>query len=833
MGMIRNVSQSAQEREIVKTSPDIVVYFNGLPYLINPFLATSENDPVSLVNFNDHVTGFNSSYAVDNWVPGATVSISVPNHLKYLYQVPGGTNLIKSMMEVQVYAKGYYLANNGNTLYRRVFKGLVSHISHQDDGKSLEISVQCMGVLQFLEKMQIELHPTIQTNSIMATTPLTTTHSNLNPYQQAAAVFLTSIYTDGFQTDTVAGASTAGGSGGTYTQETNSPYFDAIKEGYIARWQAISQSLGQDVHIYGLTEKEVNDTIIAINATTKPGLKGTQARNLQAVRNMRQGVQTESDSISNVNYDAIRKYTPEMSVAAIQLVNGNFVNRLDRLRSVVSTILFEGYQDIDGQIIIKPPMYNLDVTNLGSESSNASKKFASTPSTDINTHNNPFIINLSEIRSEHETEDQAAVRATRVVLQGTLSVKFQVDTNSSLLASAEYVDLPKLAQFGLRESPMQQRHWLQDSDHEAIFAHAVMDLTRANRGYRTYAVTIPMRPEIRLGFPCFIPHKDMYGYINNISLNYQIGGEATMTITMDTLRKRPMFPRSTENKEGTNNERIVYTTQPNLVHKWTTFLTPKEAAPNTTLATSRVQNVDGSLIGQASSITKDAKDTTSDDDIKVINYRQSALGLHMSPHPDTKTSNWNIQEDSDKVFSNPRIVDSSYYHALQDPGTLPFTDGKGYEVVAPFPWGRYTDLKTALWEFTQEGYIIASAEDNESSQIIKGTDVFLFAGLETPSSSGSTAASDLTNTLNSIKSGSASPNNKTIIELSYENSLTQKPQPDNIQKLDTQLIQKTDSSEKAKISVFLSGSPSASKTSVQDALALKNIPTLTETGESL
>lgn len=63
--MIRNISQSVQEREIVKTAPDLVCYLDGLPYLRNYLIGSSPtelgdaqkpNSSYTLVNFNDHVT---------------------------------------------------------------------------------------------------------------------------------------------------------------------------------------------------------------------------------------------------------------------------------------------------------------------------------------------------------------------------------------------------------------------------------------------------------------------------------------------------------------------------------------------------------------------------------------------------------------------------------------------------------------------------------------------------------------------------------------------------------------------------------------------------------
>src|SRR5271163_971322 len=66
---IRNISQTVQEREIIKTAPDVVVFLEGLPYLINLFI----NDPktgnqTTLVNFNDHVVSFSATYDTDAMV---------------------------------------------------------------------------------------------------------------------------------------------------------------------------------------------------------------------------------------------------------------------------------------------------------------------------------------------------------------------------------------------------------------------------------------------------------------------------------------------------------------------------------------------------------------------------------------------------------------------------------------------------------------------------------------------------------------------------------------------------------------------------------------------
>ncbi len=880
-GMIRNIAQTAQEREINKTAPDIVVYIDGLPYLINTFLETSAQNPFVLVNFNEHVTGFNCSWGTEILVPTASINLSVPNHLKYLYQSPGGNNLLETMMEIQVYAKGYYLANNGNTLYRRVFKGLISHISMTDNGKSLEISLSCAGILHFLERMQVDIHPSAQTNSQFNATPFTTVFGNLNPYQQIVAMFLTSIYTDGFQKPTVNRVVSVNNVGNS-NLERNSAYFDAIKEGYIAKWQAISQRLGQDVHIFGVTDTTVKSTIDAINALTiRSAVQGTQSLSYLAEQNVYQGAQNEVDQANSINVDAIRTHLPDHGQATFQTINGQIVNRLERLRHLINMIYYEGYQDIDGQIIIKPPLYNLDVTVLSSNANgNAAQLFAQNhPNTDINDRNNPFIINLTEIRTEHETEDQAAVQATRMVMQGSYLTTQTVNGGENVKCVVEYVDVAKLAQFGLREEPLRPVNWYRDGDTLALFGLAASELNKANRGYRTYEVTIPARPELKLGFPVYIPHRDMYGYIHTISMNYQMAGDATMTLHLDLLRKRPMFPRDRTDSNG-NKVGTIYASQPNLIHSWTQ---PPSTTSTTTPSSGNSSSLSDpntpTLVGNDESLTKaDATatipviETTSipssgefiepgvpptpgnpqpvpyitNDQVSVINLLQGR-GQYLSMKVDTKTNNWRVQNDDGGLFATPAdnsavLVDNDYFQVLFE-GNMPFTDGKGYEVVAPFPWGRYTDLKTALWEFTELGYIENTAQNNDVPLTQQNVQAFLFAGLETPSASGSTSASDLTNALNNLKtlsSGATPQSNRTVIELAYtttgsqttsDSSLLTQPQPDNNQTIDKQLVQNTDSVEQAKINVFITGKSSVSVTSSQDALAIKSTPTLDETGQ--
>jgi hypothetical protein len=723
MTQIRNIIQTVQEREIIKTAPDVVVFLDGLPYIVNKYLHSEDGHPYVLVNFNDHVVSYNAGYDVDNFIPTCNIVLSVPNHQKFLYQAPGGNNALQTMMELQVFAKGYYLSKKGDSVYRRVFKGLVNNLSYTDNGKTLEISMSGSGIMRFFELMQVDLNPALMTNSATPAQPFATRYANMNAYRQIQATFLDTDFLQGFQT-----AGTVADSAG---KIKNSAFAQAVEAGYITKWQSILTRLIQDVHVFA-----VKDTSDPLKFSDK---HGTQAGANAVEDNKKYGTEKESDMLKNLYIDEITKYLPDMSFAQINLVTGRIISRLERLRVLVQLIGFEGYQDIDGKIIIKPPLYNLDVTNVTDE---GGKVTGVTSDVDIYEENNPFVINLSEILSESEVEDERAIRYTRMLIKGNINRSLQVAGTEELIPAAEFIDIPKLAQFGLREEPPRVVPWLASDDQKALFNAAVYELVRGNRGYRQYSCTIPLRPELKLGFPVFLPHKDVYGYVKSITINYQSGATAVMHLVLDTLRRRPMFPVQ-QMREG--QEVTVYSKQPNLVYLWTkdqnsvtTTTTPPQYVPfSSDLQGVDIPGVDNPQDSGAVLENKPASVPTAaallPDQRAALAYRDQKIRNFFGTEADTPTEHFRLQKETDDYFTaskNKPIVDETYFQTIRK--KMPFTDAKGYEVVTPFPWGRYITLKHAIDVFTRGG-TITSQQTTDSTKVLDGINTFLFAGLGTPS----------------------------------------------------------------------------------------------------
>jgi hypothetical protein len=755
-GSIRNIIQTVGEREVVKTAPDIIIYLDGLPYIRNKYLTQSESVPYVLVNFNDHVVSFNASYDTDQFVPSCSFSLSVPNHLKYLYQTPGGNNALETMMELQVFAKGYYFSSRGNSVYRRIFKGLVKSISTTDKGTNLDITVSGLGIMHFFELMRTTLNPAAHSNSAAPQTGYTTYEHNMDPYNIIKHTFVNFDFNQSFQTGGTADTVNGG-------LLINSDYKQAIELGFVSKWQKILENLSRNVHIFGIKDFS--------NFQQDSSENHQQTGEYASEHGKKHGTTKESEFSKNLVLDGIRKHLPDHGLSTLHLFNQNIVSRLERIRTYISLVGFEGYQDIDGSIIIKPPLYNLDVLNLNFDpeattTSSVSHKIitgdpsSDTPSSDtsiapsvktytdkidiskvdISEANNPFVVYLSEISGESEVEDESAIRLTRMMVKGVPSVHFPGFGNEELVGVAEYIDIPKLARFGVREERAKIIPWIKYDNKLMLFAMAVYELIRGNKGFRQYSFTMPLKPELKLGFPMYIPHKDMYGYIKSVSINYQVGGSATMNVSLDTIRRRPMYPSSTKGKNGVD----IYVTQPNVVYKWTKAASnvpadvtkPKQVpfSSKTTAAPSDIYGIedtqsDAILDGQPASLPTGKPTQTQ---LSVNAYRDTKIKGFLGNNPDDDSNHYRVQP-GDGYFSKENAPTVDYEYLSKIKTTLPYTDDNGYEVVAPFPWGRYTGLKQAIALFTQGSSIVGNSTRSEPQLLSSATDSFLFAGLGTPS----------------------------------------------------------------------------------------------------
>jgi hypothetical protein len=650
------------ERDIVKTAPDMVVYIDDYPFIENPYIGDSGTS----VNFNDFITTITGHCDCDSLIPTASIVLSVPNHFNYLFLAPGGNKILATMSIIKIFSKGYYFDDDGNTVYHRVFYGLIDSVGYSYTGTTLQITIGCKGIMRLFELIQTNVAPGAANFAVLAGKSYLVPFRTKDYDKSALAIIYKSIFRD-LNADEIAGAlpdvtlQRSVSTNALDTRMTNSTLVSMVKNRYILRWAPVMSEIKAATRIFGWDyELEKRDK------------KTKELSNLPDAKEM-----AEASFIHQT--DSVSKYLPDYAIGNITLLQSKIVTKLERISSMSGVIGYEAYQDLNGNIIFKPPLYNLDVTNT----------------TAIDESKNPFIINLDEIIDESEQEDEQAIRATRVTVKGQpWGALLQESYNQSILPGvSSYTDMNLFAKFGMREEPIKEISWLKE-DNRVNYAYAISEMFRMNRAYRTYRFSIPMRPEMKVGFPCYIKHHDMYGYTRNISWSYTVGGTATMSVTLDSLRRRVLVPIEVKNSDGTTV--TEYKSIPNLVSKFSKKAKkPKENVSPTEAAVDERGKVLAYGTGKDSKKVPDSQAEIVIDDRNHNDYED--LIVVQTRVPDSGES-WLIGEDEDNFFVHERKCDTTYLKALSD--KQPFTDNNGYELYGPFPWGRWVTLESAIGIFT-------------------------------------------------------------------------------------------------------------------------------------
>ncbi len=744
---VRNLLQTTPiSRTVVKQAPDIIVYLDGLPYLINPYQATARND-FSLVPINDHLVGFEGSWDVDSLVPTCSFNLMVPAHQRHMYLAPGGQNILKPMMELQVFCKGYYASPSGNSLYHKIFWGVVRNVAVSDDGKALQIAVSAAGVCYFMQLMTVDTQPALISNISRYVVPYTSRFADLGCLQIINEILHDPNFTQEFAVGSIAAQSAEDPN---KIKET--PLWRSIRAGYITKWQMILRHIAKHAHIFGLLKPSQQSLSNVVNT------------NNQAYHDTKK---SETDLWYLMYINGIRKYRPDYGISQIRLINGRIQTRLDIIRTAAEAVDYQAYQDLNGEIIFRPPLYNLDVTLL--DSSQAAE--APSQRLNITDANNPFILRLPEITTESWDEDEAGIQVTREQVYGNWDVHFQLNWNDQLRGAAEFIDVPKLIQFGLREQPPTVCPWIDYNDPNWLFARAAEDVQRRNRGWRTYQATIPIRPELKLGFPVYVPHRDFYGSLKSLRMTYAVGGAATMTMTLDAIRTRPMFPTTKQSKaaDGSTVSSIVLEPQPDMIWLHGNFASPKNSGnrlPRANIVSTSTQNSILSPYDAEALLTLPGTpgslptvNDPSPEQKRADEWQRNIIRNFVGTQTDDSQSMFIVAKDgkgNKGYFTKQRLVEeTSANQYISDLRTaLPYTDSKGYEVLAPFPWGRYVTLNEAMRDMLYNDYVptpdATTGSQGAAAAVVpvSGVDEMLFAGLGTPTNI--TAADALTKQLGQI-----------------------------------------------------------------------------------
>ena len=439
--------------------------------------------------------------------------------------------------------------------YYHVFHGIVTQVSFSYSGGVQNITVQCGSLLHFWSYQHLSENASFlgarPLNSKLKMSLLGSNFSGKHPYQ-----ILYELYSD------VGGAAHGVGwsLGSATNQEALSFNGESLFSVTLSYWEKRFKSRMNKLRMHGasgelfsaaqaaylsrLSTTELVNLIKNRHTLAQPATNNSKAflnnswilhvktkaaldAFIQQQRSRPQGEAREEGQIQElsegelqgpstnpqVNIAEMQPYPLDLGrVGQIELFESVYVSKLDVAQKVMEATGFEFYQDVDGDFVFKPPMYNLDTS--GSR---------------VYRIEDIDIININF--SEKEPE------ATYITAKGSFFKNLQgTGLEGEWGVKGQYIDYRLVAQFGWRPASLDTTYF---NDPKSLFFAAINRLDIMNAPVNSASLTIPMRPELRPGYPVYIPYLDCYYYCPSFAHSFSVGGQCTTSLNL--IAKRSKF----------------------------------------------------------------------------------------------------------------------------------------------------------------------------------------------------------------------------------------------------------------------------------------------------
>ena len=561
------------KQTIVRHTPDARVLINGQAEFAICATCNKKTD------FNKYITSVSCDPSTDP-ISGASLSFSIPRHATDVFS-HDGNYVLEPGLEVVIQMRGYFpvkgyvakgqqgnlttssevaedgrsvsvTATDGSPLeetpvypYYQVFRGVVTEVSHEFSGGFYTASLSCQNILHFWQYLYLSTNGSV---------------FGKKPPDSGVQVDLTGHRFTGMSPYGIiytlmrVGFGAAFGVNWTISQTTN---ISAVDEGtgaslykhtaqwWMKRWEDSSMRLrmyGFDGTLFNAFEQAylgLFDTKSKKNAglVNKFTIRNTKDLNTQqltqavgkAAREVGyKGTETTAAIMDEGGHrlDAakMQAYTLDLGrIGSVNFFESEYMSKLEIANAVKDITGFEFYQDVDGDIVFKPAYYNLD-----------------TSSDPVYRIEDRDLISITESESEPEATYVKGSGSTFANFTGILSGEFGT-------RGSNHVDWRLVAKFGWKETSFESNYY---SSSKQMYIGAIMRLDTANMEMRSASITIPLRPEIRPGYPVYVEHLDCYFYVKSMSHSFSPGGACQTTLTCAAKRAKWLPPGLPDRAEG-------------------------------------------------------------------------------------------------------------------------------------------------------------------------------------------------------------------------------------------------------------------------------------------
>lgn len=201
------------------------------------------------------------------------------------------------------------------------------------------------------------------------------------------------------------------------------------------------------------------------------------------------------------------------SLGQVNLFESQMQTKMDIASQVSTEIGYEFFIDFNGDYVFKPPFYNLDPSD-----------------------NRVYVVKDIDLISfdSNESEPECTVmKGTGGYFSNMASMFGKEFENRGM-----FIDWRGVAKYGWREASFETTFL---NDPRSIYYAAMNRMAIQNKGVQSGSCTIPLRPEMKLGFPVYIEPFDVFYYVTGISHTFGYGSDCTTSLTL-TAKRAKFFP---------------------------------------------------------------------------------------------------------------------------------------------------------------------------------------------------------------------------------------------------------------------------------------------------
>lgn len=491
-------------RPTVVTAPDALVFINGEQDILGCPSCRRKFD------LSKYITQIQVNMDIES-VPGtATVTMSIPRHVvdDFYYD---GVPLLTPMMEIEIYGKGFFVLE-GLPQFYPMFWGLITEVSDSYSGGEHTVTINCADILKWWEICRMNINP-----AYTAPSP------QLGKSIFGNVLFGTNPYDCIFSLAQMAFGDVILGTGSLvslYKEQAQSATFNAALSDIMQYWASRFTKIRSNLLLYGVNGVAVRgDTLAHAYETGKlrPGSRDRATPVANAVRNANGGPES-GQLVFDPSDPGVTAFRTQFSQAGeINFWQSEYQTKLEIANACKEAVGFEFYMDVTGDIVFKPPFFNLDILS-----------------------NKPvsWIQDIDII--DWDFADSEAEVITQLTIQGAFGGNVDYGFGPEITPFTSVTDYHLLRKYGWRPHTYNSEFM---GDTLRMFYHGLDIIDRLNSRRHIATINIPFRPELRLGFPIYIEPKDQVWYIKGISHNVQFGGRATTTLTLTARREKFKAPQ--------------------------------------------------------------------------------------------------------------------------------------------------------------------------------------------------------------------------------------------------------------------------------------------------